>query len=110
MQVHLYESQTYVFMTRLTLGLSPETLTPNPAPRGGELFSARFFGPSPRKTALSGFPPSPGKGMGLPTPSTQDLGKAGRVSHLSSAGYLILVPKIAKAGKSLEKFLAAFAA
>ena len=33
-----YESQTYVFMTRFTLGLLPETLTPNPAPRGGELF------------------------------------------------------------------------
>ncbi len=64
MQVHLYESQTYVFMTRLTLGLSPETPTPNPAPRGGELFSARFFGAKARKTALSGFPLPLGRGSG----------------------------------------------
>ena len=31
--------------------------------------------------------------MGLPTRLTMGLGKAGRVSHLSSVGYLILDPK-----------------
>ncbi len=36
--------------------------------------------------------------MGLPTQSTQKLGKAGRVSPLSSTGYLILVPKPGNCG------------
>ncbi len=62
MQVHLYESQTYVFMTRLTLGLSPETPTPNPAPRGGELSQRGFFGAKAPKNRAVRVPPSPREG------------------------------------------------
>ena len=68
-------------MTRLTLGLSPETPTPNPAPRGGELFWAQFFGAKARKTALLSSPLPGGKrvrGMGLPTKPAKDLCKAVR--------------------------------
>ena len=49
-------------MTRLTLRLSPETPTPNPAPRGGELFWARFFGAFAPKNRAVKFPPAPRKG------------------------------------------------
>ncbi len=56
--VPLYKRWAYVFMTRLTLGLSPETPTPNPAPRGGELFWARFFGAFAPKNRAAKVPPS----------------------------------------------------
>ncbi len=71
---------------------NPPPLTPPP---GAGNFSGRgFSGLSPRKTAPSGFPLPGGKGargMGLPTPSTKDLSKAGRVSRPISVGYLSLV-------------------
>ncbi len=53
-----------MFRTSLSIGLLPETPTPNPAPRGGELFRRGFSGHSPRKTAPLGFPLPSGKGQG----------------------------------------------
>ncbi len=60
-------------------GLSPEALTPNPVPRGGELFWARFFGANAPKNRAVKSPPSRregGRGMGLQTKFTKDLCKA----------------------------------
>ena len=68
-------------MTSLIIRLSPETPTPNPAPRGGELFWARFFGAFAPKNRAVKFPPSQregGRGMGLQTKSTKDFRKAVR--------------------------------
>ncbi len=56
------ESQTYVFVTSFTLGLPPEPPTPNPGPRGGELFWARFFGAFAPKNRAAKVPPSPREG------------------------------------------------
>ncbi len=78
--MQFYESRTYVFMTSHTIRLSPETPTPNPAPRGGELFWARFFGAKAPKNRAIKFPPSPREGgsggMGLPTKPPNDLCEA----------------------------------
>ncbi len=66
-------------MASHTLRLSPETPTPNLAPRGGELFWARFFGAKAPKNRAVQFPPSPregGRGMGLPTKPAKQLCKA----------------------------------
>ncbi len=49
-------------MPSFTLGLSPEPPTPNPAPRGGELFWARFFGAKAPKNRAAKVPPSPREG------------------------------------------------
>ncbi len=77
-------------MTRLTLRLSPEAPTPNPAPRGGELFWARFFGAKAPKNRAVKFPLPPGRGdrgMGLPTKPAKDLCKAVLVGVLGSRGF-----------------------
>ena len=56
-------------------------------------YSGNTVSPTPHPA-----PGARGRGMGLPTQSTQELGKAGRVSPLSSTGYLILVPKSENCG------------
>ncbi len=43
-------------------GLAVTTPTPNPAPRGGELFWAQFFGACAPKNCADGVSLSPGKG------------------------------------------------
>ncbi len=51
----------------LLIGLSGGTPTSDPAPRGGELFWARFFGAFAPKNRAGMFPPGIAGGMGLPT-------------------------------------------
>ena len=45
-------------------GLAVTTPTPNPAPRGGELFWAQFFGACAPKNCADGVSPSPWEGVG----------------------------------------------